>query len=33
MECLFYYDFSMFSVNILFNKYEQFNIIDGIDFL
>ena len=28
-----YYEFFMFSENILFNKYELFNIIDGIDFL
>ena len=25
--------FGVFSVIILFNKYEQFNIFDGIDFL
>ena len=31
LEC--YDDFFVFSVIILFNKYEKFIIIDGIDFL
>ena len=31
LEC--YDNFFVFSVIILFNKSEQFNIIDGIDFL